>query len=217
MTKSYRKPKYGLGASLTSLLGKGTQAGSMGDFLNVGLPAIASQIPEGKGDVDLLGRNVLSGVGMGAAFGPIGMAGGALFGGIKSLLDIGMRNKMERRRQEELRKNRSLQNEAQIDQQLELDKRRSVAAFQQFPAQGIQSAGYYSLGGSLVPQYEVEQGEVVQGYGVQLEDGRQVASDMHLVDGQKHSQGGTDGAGGDRVYSDRLYVSDELYQRLKNI
>lgn len=214
MKKRYR---YNLGGSLTNLFGQGTSPGALGDFLNVGLPAVASQIPDSPGDVDLLGRNVLSGVGMGAAFGPIGMAGGALFGGIKSLLDVGLRNRADRKYKEELQKNLSIQNQRQVSQQQQLDKRRSVATLQQFPLYGRSSAGYYALGGELIPEYEVEDGEVVQGTDVQLEDGKQVASDMHLVEGEKHSSGGTDGAGGERVFSDRLLVSDTLYHRLKNI
>ena len=66
----------------------------------------------------------------------------------------------------------------------------------------------YPYGGPVEPEYEVEQGEMVQGQ-PQLEEGQQVASDMYEVGGERHENGGTDGAGGERVYSDRMKTANK--------
>jgi hypothetical protein len=73
----------------------------------------------------------------------------------------------------------------------------------------------YAKGGKLMaPEYEVEKGEVVQGNEVELEAGNQLASDMHKVGGNKHTNGGTEGAGGERVYTDQETISSDLYTAL---
>ncbi len=61
----------------------------------------------------------------------------------------------------------------------------------------------FARGGRVPGSYEVEADEVVQG-APQLEDGYQIASDLHVVGGDKHEDGGTAGVGGERVFSDRL-------------
>ena len=73
----------------------------------------------------------------------------------------------------------------------------------------------FAKGGNVTPQYEVEKDEVVQGQDTQLEDGTQLASDLTLVGGERHEDGGTQGSGGDRVFSDRLEVSPLLTLLLK--
>lgn len=70
-----------------------------------------------------------------------------------------------------------------------------------------------ALGGET--PYEAEDGEVIQG-NPQLEDGTQLASDMHEVGGSSHEAGGTVGIGGDRIFSDRLKISSELKDLLKS-
>lgn len=65
-------------------------------------------------------------------------------------------------------------------------------------------------------EYEAEKNEVVQGDDAKLEDGKQVASDMHVVGGDRHEDGGTMGQGGDRVFSDRIQVSPEFSSQMKS-
>lgn len=72
-----------------------------------------------------------------------------------------------------------------------------------------------AYGGPLdSPEYEAEGGETVQG-NPQLEQGTQLASDMHQIDGASHEQGGVMGQGGERIFSDRLKVSPILQEILK--
>jgi len=70
----------------------------------------------------------------------------------------------------------------------------------------------YAFGGMQEPEYEVEGGEMIQGQPM-LEDGQQeqVASDMVKVPdyAPSHADGGVDGAGGDRVFSDRLKTTNK--------
>lgn len=73
----------------------------------------------------------------------------------------------------------------------------------------------HEQGGEIAnPQYEVEKGEIVQGNPL-LEQSNQLASDMHQVGGETHENGGTNGIGGERVFSDRLKISPELLQILR--
>ncbi len=62
----------------------------------------------------------------------------------------------------------------------------------------------FAGGGSVPGAYEVEEGEVVQGDAQLANVDQNLASDLQLVGGQSHEQGGVDGVGGERVYSDRL-------------
>ena len=66
----------------------------------------------------------------------------------------------------------------------------------------------YAYGGMPNPEYEVEEDEMIQGQPM-LEEGQQIASDMYKVGGEKHENGGTDGIGGDRVFSDRMKTSNK--------
>lgn len=63
-----------------------------------------------------------------------------------------------------------------------------------------------AYGGAPKPTYEAEKGEVVTGTDVALEAGKSLASNVHAVGGSTHEQGGTDGAGGDKVFSDRIML-----------
>lgn len=72
-------------------------------------------------------------------------------------------------------------------------------------------------GKTFTPQYEVEKGEVVQGKDTILEDGKNIASDLKLVEGETHEQGGTKGAGGERVYSDHLKINSTLKDTLNKL
>lgn len=73
----------------------------------------------------------------------------------------------------------------------------------------------YAKGGNLVPQYEVEGNEVIQGTDTQLEGQENLASDMTKAVGPSHANGGVKGNGGERVFSDRLYASPMLTSTLK--
>jgi hypothetical protein len=72
----------------------------------------------------------------------------------------------------------------------------------------------YAQGGNVEPQYEVEGNEVVQGNDTQLEGSQELASDMTKAIGPSHDNGGVKGAGGERVFSDRLYASPLLHSYL---
>lgn len=73
--------------------------------------------------------------------------------------------------------------------------------------------GFYAKGGDTNSyDYEVEDKEVVQGTGVDLEGGKgkELASDMTVVEGELHEEGGVQGSGGERVFSDRIKPSSSL-------
>lgn len=74
----------------------------------------------------------------------------------------------------------------------------------------------FALGGNTPAEYEVEKDEVVQGNDTQLEEGKELASDIQHVGGNTHENGGTEGAGGERVFSDRLKLSQEFVDLLKS-
>jgi hypothetical protein len=76
------------------------------------------------------------------------------------------------------------------------------------PMKRIEYIKKFALGGMPEPEYEVEEGEMVQGQPT-LEQGQQVASDMYSVGGERHENGGTEGAGGERVFSDRLKTANK--------
>jgi hypothetical protein len=71
----------------------------------------------------------------------------------------------------------------------------------------------YPYGGEMEPDYEVEGGEMIQGQQPMLEDGQQqqVASDLTKVpdSAPSHDEGGVSGAGGERVYSNRLKTANK--------
>jgi len=105
-----------------------------------------------------------------------------------------------------------------------LKNRYNEALLSGFKPKGNQAVSYFRKGGYLkyasggfTPEYEVENGETVQGNDTSLEDGKQLSSDMMLVRGNSHEQGGTMGAGGDRVFSDRLKISPEGASILKSL
>jgi hypothetical protein len=73
-----------------------------------------------------------------------------------------------------------------------------------------------AMGGETPQSYEVEKGEVVQGNAV-LEEGTQLSDDMHLVGGKSHENGGTEGIGGERVFSDRMKMNKEVVETLQKL
>lgn len=60
------------------------------------------------------------------------------------------------------------------------------------------------------PEYEVEKNEVVQGTDTNLEEQTDLASDMTLAGGETHENGGTQGEGGERVFSHRIEIGKPL-------
>lgn len=178
----------------------------------------------GKANVGLsTGQGILKGAGtgakLGASFGPqgalIGAGIGAAAGGINALVN-GKKLKAEMAEQERM----------QMEQAKAGAMASSAQTLADFPTNGVQGVQYYKMGGSIMkapkfalggnvtPEYEVEQGEVVQGDAT-LEEGKQVATDMHVVGGNKHHSGGVDGAGGERVFSDALKLPDFMREVLK--
>jgi hypothetical protein len=76
----------------------------------------------------------------------------------------------------------------------------------------------YGQGAEIsAPEYEVEGQEVVQGQDVNLENQENLSSNMALAKGPTHEQGGVEGEGGERVYSNRLKVSPMAYAKLKSL
>ncbi len=111
------------------------------------------------------------------------------------------------KQQEEIRKEAERKATAVKDQ----------AELKTYPTNGVQVTGFYKKGGKPRVSnaiYEVEKDEVVQGTDVQLEEGTKVASDIIKVGGEKHENGGTEGKGGERVYSDSIKISNDLLTAL---
>lgn len=90
------------------------------------------------------------------------------------------------------------------------------AVIKTYPTNGVGVTGFYKKGGVLNAKYEVEKDEVVQGTDIQLEEGTKVASDVIKVGGAKHEDGGTEGKGGERVYSDSIKITPDLVNLLKS-
>lgn len=76
----------------------------------------------------------------------------------------------------------------------------------------------YANGASMnEPQWEGEKHEVVQGIDTHVADGKKIASDMTLIGGQRHENGGTQGQGGERIFSDRIKIAPALLEGLKSL
>lgn len=76
----------------------------------------------------------------------------------------------------------------------------------------------FAMGGNMRnPQYEVEGDEVVEGDDVNLENQENLSSDMTKAIGPTHEEGGVEGQGGERVYSDRLKTSEYSLALLKSM
>lgn len=68
-------------------------------------------------------------------------------------------------------------------------------------------------GGSIEPQYEAEDGEVIQGSTPMVYNGGTVnrkASDMYKLNGNKHTQGGIEASNGEYIFSDKLKVNKKF-------
>lgn len=184
----------------------------MGGYINSGGYMNTYEQPNVGGSI--IG-GVLSGAGTGASAGPWGMLAGAVVGGVAGAFTG---SKKKRQYQDSMRKQNVMMNQymqKQSDSILSMYDQRGTAG--QF--------GYYKFGGKLPkymektidePEYEVEKNEVVQGADAQIESSKQLASDLQLVGGERHEKGGTLGAGGERAFSDRLFIGNELAKLLKD-
>jgi hypothetical protein len=244
LTKNYKAyggnmPKYEGGGNLlnnpilnnaNNLKGTGMKPSSMNSIqgASMGMGFLASGIDSFNNsdnpDTSLSTLSgVLKGASSGAAMGSIipgwGTAAGAVIGGVVGGISA---NNQAKRQVSTYQTNLRNKNNAMKS----YFTTQSNAMLASYPTNGVQgSYGYfkyggclfpkYAMGGNQQPEYEVELDEVVQGQNVNLEKGKQIASDMHKVAGNTHEQGGTMGSGGERVFSNRLLITDELSALLK--
>ena len=143
------------------------------------------------------GAKTLSGLGL------PGIIGGGALGLVKGIVD-----------QNEQEKQRIAQEMSVVNQMTKSNNiaRRTNDA-RKVDAYGIDGIDYnfYAKGGEIRPsQYEVEGGEVVQGQGVALENQQQLSSDMTLAKGASHKNGGVQGVGGERVFTDQIEVDSSI-------
>lgn len=165
-----------------------------------------------------LGADINTVIGAGApllnaipGIGPALSAGVSLLSGGLNTFDAFGDKRREREEQE-----RKME-EARKLQEKQLKTIQDSAQLKQYPTQGVATYSMYKYGGVPNAQYEVEKGEVIQGNNVELEQGNQLASDMHSVGGESHENGGTEGKGGERVYSDAMKISPILLQGLDSM
>ena len=232
-------PKYGFGENLlnnpllknaNSLKGLGATSSSTNAIQNgaVGLGFLASGIDSFNNsdnpDTSLSTvSGVLKGAASGASIGSIipgwGTAIGGVIGGVVGGISANKQANRQRNQYQENLRNKNNAMKSYFTTQ-------SNAMLASYPTNGVQgSYGYfkyggcvmpkYGMGGNQEPQYEVEKDEVVQGSDVSLQKGKQIASDMHKVEGNTHEQGGTLGSGGERVFSNRLLITDDLSNLLR--
>lgn len=155
----------------------------------------------------------MKGASMGAALGPWGaLAGGVVYGAYGAITANKQNKEVEAKKATAL-------NEANINAEKLGQDNLTAARAMGFNSKGGYSSIYrkggyiskYPEGGAIPnPEYEVEGEEVVQGHDTQLEGQEQLASDMHKAVGPTHENGGVMGAGGERVFSDRISVSPTL-------
>lgn len=183
-----KKPKYTLGGFL----------GDNAEGIGAGAGLVGAALGGQGGGLGVLG-GIGSGVAAGSALGPPGMIIGGLVGGLTSIFGDNKKKQLEEQQRLEAKR----QKEEQAKTFATNLSKSNLAGYSTYG----NTDQYYAKGGNIVDldesEYEVESGEVVQG-NAQLEDGTQLSSDMHLVGGNKHENGGTEGIGGERVYSDRL-------------
>lgn len=73
------------------------------------------------------------------------------------------------------------------------------------PKRNQMPSGKYEVVDFIMPQFEVERGEVVQGEDVQLMDGKRIGPGLFEVRGKTHKNGGVPGASGyGRVFTNRF-------------
>lgn len=221
--QQYIKGLKAMGGETYSAIGQGL------GFLGQGIDSLNTststdlKVPKFSNAFGSAGKGLGLGATIGSVIPGVGTAVGAAVGGVIGLGAGLLKNRQQTREYNTEKRKRDGDLANLNDQYMSVLQNNKLAGY---PIQGTKGVyGYYAYGGRLKkyagggnpkqPEYEVEQDEVVQGQGVELEDGTQVASDMHVVGGEKHENGGTQGAGGERVFSDRLMINPILHQQLK--
>jgi hypothetical protein len=145
----------------------------------------------------------LSGAAAGAALGPLGMAGGALIGGITSAIGA----KKEKEAQQKLEREQERQRVNQV-------KENSIGVIANYPTTGVEM-NYYEDGGkvpSWLTSALAEKDEVIQTDTAPLTDQNgdvdSLASDMYSFDGDNH-EAPSGGIGFSSTSEGRIF-SDEL-------
>lgn len=213
MKRQIKKPMYAGGGFIED----------NGNALSQGAQMIGSMIPNDGGFGTVAG-GVLSMGGQGAALGTAIMPGvgtliGAGVGAVGGLIGGLFGNSKRKKQEEAARQAKYAQAQVAANAYTTNTSRENLA--------GYNTSGntdqYYAAGGVLPntidldpSEYEVEKGEVVQGNPT-LEQSSALSSDMQLVGGNKHEQGGTDGYGGGRVYSDRLKLNKDATKAFKTL
>lgn len=74
----------------------------------------------------------------------------------------------------------------------------------------------YNMGGQT-PQYEAEGGEVIEGGNPVVHSQGNISpnsSNAGMIEGNSHTNGGEDMSGGERIYSDSVYISNDFIKSL---
>lgn len=203
-------PKYGFGDYLkqnpdTASMGLGILGAGVDSLNNKVSPDLKlstlSGALKGAGTGASIGSSIIPGVGT-----AIGGVVGGIVGGVSGLIKG---NKEKERIATETANQNNRMNDYFAS--------RSSQILANYPTKGITGqSSFLAKGGVVNPQYEVEKDEVVQGGGVELEEGNQIASDIHKVGGETHENGGTQGQGGERVFSDRIIAPNVLSSIMKS-
>jgi hypothetical protein len=227
---NHLRDKRAVGGKLPTYQGGGftnflnSNAGGISGLAGMGSGLLASiPTPEGKpGTVKAAGAGALSGLAAGAAFGPIGMAAGAVIGGLTGWLKKRSENKAAE------------EQAALVAQQTKNTMRQSrfnkdASSIGLFPTDGIEGVNNYytALGGFPAAEYEAEGEEVVMyAGGGQVPGGEptafngvldNVSSNMAVIEGASHAEGGVDMAGGEFVFSKKMKASKELRSDLHDV
>lgn len=153
---------------------------------------------------------VSSGASVGSMFGPVGTIVGGTVGAIAGLFKG---NKAEDERDAALRKQRQREQNARLLAQEKQDR----ANLSLYDVNGIPEYNFFAKGGVIGnPDYEVEGQEIVQGAGIELDNQKDIASDITKAVGPSHENGGVGGQGGERVFSDRVEVSPFIRELLES-
>lgn len=204
------KMAYGGYVPKRKMAGGGTPYQAIGSLAGMGIDLLNPD--------DKIGGNIasgaLKGAGTGAGIGTmifpgVGTAVGAGVGALAGGLISGFQAK---KRNDQLNAQNATTNRLLMDNNIS----RSNAVnnvYQNYRTNGGYS--YYAQGGIPPNAYEAEKGEVIQGQDVQLQDGQQLASDIHQVGGNTHANGGTMAQGGEKVYSDRIVIGEDMSMLLK--
>lgn len=166
-----------------------------------------------------IGSGALSGAGTGAALGSvvpgvgtaIGAAGGAIVGGISGWMEGNKEQELEEQQKEMRRK---------------MAARKNRRIVQNYDSEGVKKTGLYlEKGGKIPGDYYAEKGEVIMhkldNMPTTDENGslQKLSTNYSKIKGDSHEadSGGVGMSGGEKIYSDELEVSDELYNQFKRL